>query len=217
MLDRMTTDWVVMNAATATPRNGRRHLIPHGHYRDWYQERVATPVEGRLLTFGLIRPYKGTERLLDAVRLISDPSISLLVLGKPSDPEVAHAIATRAALDDRVTTKLRFAPDPELSGAIEEAEIVVLPYASMHNSGAVLLALSLHRPVIVPDSPTTRLLEQEFGSAWIAILPAGWGAEDLLHAIRALRLLGREKDGPEMPDREWLGIGRRYAAAIGRG
>ena len=42
--------------------------ILHGHYREWYGPSNAPSVPGRLLCFGLLRPYKGVESLLAAFR-----------------------------------------------------------------------------------------------------------------------------------------------------
>ncbi len=66
-----------------------------------------------------------------------------------------------------MSSALGFAPDADLVREISMSEMVVLPYRFMHNSGAVLLALSLDRPVLVPDNEVNRLLEIEVGSDWV--------------------------------------------------
>ena len=61
LLDRSTTLWVRLNDSTALPPGAVR-TIPHGHYRDWFSGFPRPgPTPGRLLHFGLLRPYKGVE------------------------------------------------------------------------------------------------------------------------------------------------------------
>ncbi|MBM4515638.1 hypothetical protein GS432_01345 [Rhodococcus hoagii] len=70
--------------------------------------------------------------------------------------ELRQTIEAVSQRCERVSSALGFAPDADLVREISMSEMVVLPYRFMHNSGAVLLALSLDRPVLVPDNEVNR-------------------------------------------------------------
>lgn len=202
LLDRWTTLWLVLNEATPVPES-RKVLIPHGHYRDWYPAPApGAQVAGRLLTFGLIRAYKGVEDLVGAFRDLPDPSLTLHVCGSCDMPATATLLRERAGDDARISLDLRFVPDEDLAAEIAAAELVVLPYREIHNSGAALLALSLNRPVLLRDSETTRLLSQEFGDEWVHRFNGELTAETLAQAIRAIRAAKRGP-APDMSARDW--------------
>ena len=143
-------------------------LVPHGHYADWYRDVVLPPAEaGRLLFVGLVRPYKNVPALVAAFADLPAPQARLHVAGNAADPALAEQLGALAAADGRVSLDLRHVPDPELAAEIGRAQLVVLPYAEMHNSGAVLLALSLRRPVLVPENAVNTALAAEVGERWV--------------------------------------------------
>ena len=74
--------------------------------------------------------------------------------GKPSTPELAQEL-TDAAAGKRVSLDLTFQTDAQLVEVVSSAVVVALPYTEMYNSGAALLALSLDRPILVPDNAVT--------------------------------------------------------------
>jgi len=91
------------------------------------------------------------------------------------------------------------------------SELVVLPYRFMHNSGSTLAALSLDRPVLVPDNAVNRLLEAEVGPGWVHRFSGELDAEALLSAMEHVRASAR---GPvTFIDRDWdLGAARHVEA-----
>ncbi len=213
-LDRLTTLWIVLNPATPTPDQTRTVLIPHGHYRTWYRERSDVPtVAGRLLSFGMIRPYKGIEELIVAFRGVPTEAFGLRVVGEPRDTATAERLAELAGADTRIGLELRFVDDDALIAEIMAAEIVVLPYRALHNSGAALLALSYGKPVIVPSNDATEQLAQEFGREWVATYPDELDAARLDGMIASVRSSRRDAAGPDMSRREWGPIGLLHADA----
>jgi hypothetical protein len=118
-----------------------------------------------------------------------------------------------------VSLDLRFIDDGELAREVGRAQLVVLPYAEMHNSGAALLALSLRRPVLVPDNEVNRALAHEVGARWVQTYAGELTAARLRQAIAATTGLDAG-DGPDLSGRGWTDAGARhravYEAAIAR-
>ena len=213
-LDALTTLWITLNETTPTPDPSRTVLIPHGHYREWYRpDAAARPVPGRLLNIGMIRPYKGTEELVTAFRGIDpDAGLSLHIVGAPEHRSTAETLAVLAGADPRVRLDLRFVDDQTLADEVAEAEIVVLPYRVMHNSGAALLALSLDRPVIVPSSPATALLAAEVGEGWVTRFDGRLDAPALSALVEQVRSSPRSAR-PDLSARDWSALAGQLVAA----
>lgn len=216
MLGAETSHWVVLNEVTPTPDRTRTTLIPHGHYRGWYRADPRSPQSGRLIVFGLIREYKGID---DFVRVFGSMpgKFSLCVAGRADDPQLAESLREAARGDNRVDLQTRFVPDAELAGMIMDAELVVLPYRQLHNSGAALLALSLGRPVVCPSSPTTERLASEFGNQWIITYESPLDPSKLADAVRRAQdgsLAGNSE--PDLSARDWPKLGEALAAVYER-
>lgn len=216
-LDKSASAWIVMNTASSGQRQGQNAYVPHGHYRDWYKS-YSAPVKrpGTLLNFGLIRPYKGVEELVIAFKALPKISgLKLMIMGKPQNAESSQALL-EAIGDTGIEADLRHIPDPDLTAAVAQASLVVLPYRAMHNSGALLLALSLGTPVLVPKNEMTDSLAAEVGEQWVQRFEGTIGPETLRLAAKATEsILGL----PDLSHREWREIGnqhvRLYRQAVG--
>jgi len=215
-LDRCTTLAVHLHPGTADAvRPGLPGVVvPHGHYREWYPATGVAPVPGRLLHFGILRPYKGVDALLGAFSA-TPGDLQLRVVGSPSSPALAEELAAAAAADQRVGLDLRHVPEADLAAEIAAAELVVLPYRALHNSGALLLALSLDRPVLVPETPMTAALAAEVGPGWVQVHRGDLSPQDLQRALAAVRAPGRSPR-PDLSAREWPAAGAEHARAYRR-
>ncbi|GAA3698140.1 GDP-mannose--glycolipid 4-beta-D-mannosyltransferase [Zhihengliuella alba] len=132
---------------------------------------VLTQVVGPVIsTFGSLRPYKGLEGLLEAFALAKatdcvPPESSLIIAGQPSSPDYATHISKLAEECPGVEFRPGYVDDADLEDLIEGSRAVILPYKSMYNSGAVILALGLGARVLIPSSPSTESLKREFPAA----------------------------------------------------
>jgi len=212
LLEKRTSLYIRLNPTTETPAGKPVTTILHGHYRDWFaSEPKPAPVSGRILNFGLIRPYKGVEELIEIVERAPTSDVTLRIVGKPMTGELREAIEGVSQRCDRVSSALGFAPDTDLVREISQSEIVVLPYRFMHNSGAVLLALSLDRPVLVPDNEVNRLLEIEVGSDWVHRYHGDLALPDIERALKLTRQ--RSAARPTLDGRDWASVGAQHSAA----
>jgi beta-1,4-mannosyltransferase len=206
-LDRVTRGWIHHNPYTA--RDGKDVVadIPHGDYRSWFAGHPRHQVvPGRILYFGQIRRYKGVEELVQAYG--AEPGgRTLHVVGKPVDESYAREVAAVAQGTPGVVLRLEHLDDRDLAREITEAQLVVLPYRAMVNSGSVLLTLSLGRPVLVPDTPANRRLQAEVGPRWVLLFESPLDADVLRKALAATASADRDLL-PDLSARDWSTTGR---------
>jgi beta-1,4-mannosyltransferase len=209
---RATRRVYMYESALPSPRGRRDVCIPRGDYEPMYGAiRDRGPCipssPGTLLLFGVLRPYKGIERLIDAVRGAGDEGLGLLVIGGVFDDSYARELL--CANDAKnVTVRIQVLSDEQLAEVIQRSSLVVLPYCHMYNSGAALLSLTLRRPILVPASPTMRELRQEVGENWVHLYEGELTTE---HLRRALHAPAPDR-GPDLTRRDWTHVGRSYAA-----
>jgi glycosyltransferase involved in cell wall biosynthesis len=128
----------------------RVHVIPHGAFDYLTRQPSAgslpaelASVEGPVvLCFGLIRPYKGVDVLLRAFRRVG--GAELWIVGMPRmDIEPLRALG-----GERVRFLPRFVPDPELPAYFRRADLLVLPYRDVDQSGVLYTALAFGKPIV---------------------------------------------------------------------
>jgi glycosyltransferase involved in cell wall biosynthesis len=132
----------------------RVRVIPHGafDYLTRLPEEKPLPEELRgaegpvVLSFGLLRPYKGLENLLEAFSEV--PGAELWIVGNPRMPvEPLHELA--ALTGARVRFITRFVEDAEIPAIFRAADVVVLPYLDAEHSGVLYTALAFGKPLVL--------------------------------------------------------------------
>ncbi len=205
-LDKRSVLVIRLNPTTPITPESRAVTILHGHYRDRFGAMPRPQaVPGRIVYFGLIRPYKGVETLIAAFRTLSAADLTLRIVGRPSSG-LGDVITREAAQDSRISSVLRFVSDEELVAEVSEAELVVLPYREMHNSGVLLVALSLDRAVLVPSTPANLALATEVGPGWIYLYEGGLTGAIVQDSLTRLRATG-PRPRPRLDERDWTTLG----------
>jgi glycosyltransferase involved in cell wall biosynthesis len=127
----------------------RVHVIPHGAFAHLAQLPDApAPFQTDkrvVLFFGLLRPYKGLDVLLQAWRGIDDAE--LWIVGMPR----MDIAALTADAPPNVRLVPRFVTDAELPAYFRRADLVVLPYREIEQSGVLFTALAFGKPLLVSD------------------------------------------------------------------
>lgn len=133
---------------------GRIARIAHGFLHDDHPLPAAAaattdrPVS--FLMFGKIKPYKGADLAIAAMRRMP-PEIrarSLLrIVGKPY-MDVRPLARAAAELGACVDLDLRHVPDSEIPALWEQADVLLLPYREIDMSGVLMAALAAARPII---------------------------------------------------------------------
>lgn len=132
----------------------RLRVIPHGAFDYLTRQEAEAPLPAELrevrgpvvLAFGLVRPYKGTDVLLEAFRGVE--GAELWVVGMPRMPmDGLRELARRAPGTVRFVD--RFITDPEIPAFMRRADLVVLPYRNIEQSGVLYTALAFGRPMLL--------------------------------------------------------------------
>jgi len=131
----------------------RVHVIAHGVLAPTAAaprlERLPPRLRGFdgpvVLFFGLLRPYKGLDVLLEAWRGIE--GAELWIVGLPR----MELDALRAAAPASVRFVTRFVTDDEREAVFARADVAVLPYLEIEQSGVALTALGAGVPMVLSD------------------------------------------------------------------
>ena len=114
------------------------------------------------LLFGKIKPYKGADLAISAMRRmpaeIRARSV-LRIVGKPYI-DVRPLMHAAAELGASVNLDFRHVPDGEIVALWEQADVLLFPYREIDMSGVLMAALAAARPIIASEiGGFTELLE----------------------------------------------------------
>ncbi len=132
----------------------RVHVIPHGAF-DYLTrlpnekplpEELAGAEGPVILSFGLIRAYKGLEVLLEAFARLE--GAELWVVGNPR-MDVGPLRELAAAAPGRVRFVTRFVEDAEIPAIFRRADVVARPDHDAEHSGVLYTGLAFGRPMVV--------------------------------------------------------------------
>jgi D-inositol-3-phosphate glycosyltransferase len=110
-----------------------------------------------MLFFGNIAPYKGLEYLIAAFTelLKKDRSYRLLIVGNPKGRasywnEIGRTIVN-SDIAGRVIKKIEYVPDEATELYFKAADVLILPYTRVFQSGVLFLGYNFGLPAIVAD------------------------------------------------------------------
>lgn len=115
-----------------------------------------------LLFFGRIQPYKGLENLIEALEILKalgGNEYQLIIAGEPKKEHSTYwsklqARIENGPLQDWVLQRIQFIPDEETEIYFKAADVLVLPYSGIYQSGVLFLGYSFGLPVIATDVGT---------------------------------------------------------------
>lgn len=175
-------------------------IIPEGDYTTYYPNQVTKsearayfglPLDSKVyLCLGLIKPYKGIKNLVNHFNLVKRPNEYLIVAGKVLDAAYGNQI--RKIMSDRVIFFDRFVEPINLQYFFNAADVVVLPFSKIENSGSVILAMGFAKPIIAPSSGTlTERLQHQSQLLFKEKVEEVW-ATQLSYSDHQLSSIGRE-------------------------
>jgi D-inositol-3-phosphate glycosyltransferase len=161
MKDELCQDFGVAEKVVTVIRHPVNHAFPDTELTPAAAKRRLglRDDEKAILFFGRIRPYKGIEYLLDAFRLLSadeQANYRLIVAGEPKkgSEEYLDEIKRTVQRDfkqGQVILRIQFIPDEEMEMYLKGADVLVLPYKEIFQSGVLFLAYSFGLPVVATD------------------------------------------------------------------
>ncbi|MCZ2817364.1 hypothetical protein [Modestobacter sp. VKM Ac-2984] len=160
----------------------------------------------RVLSFGEVRAYRGYVELCGAFRQAS-PDWTLQIAGRGRQDSYSKDLDSLVQGSPRITWCDERLSDEQLVTTILRSEVVVLFYQRVTNSGAALMALTLHRPVIVPDTEVFRELQAEVGADWVHLYTG-----DLEASLRSAT--APKSNAPRLDDRTWDKLGHAVRNAL---
>ncbi len=107
------------------------------------------PTKKTLLYFGLIRPYKGVELIVDAMNHLGD-AYQLLIAGEPYY-SLDELISASARQGERIKWHTRFIPDEDVADYFRAADALVLPYRDATQSGVTAVGIYHGVPALVSN------------------------------------------------------------------
>lgn len=165
----------------------------HGDYEGAYpfrSDRAAARAElgvephARLVVaVGQVRSYKNLDVLAEVARRSTDTELRLVIAGAPDGDATTDAVERAAAGDPRIRLDLAHLDDDRLAAWLAAADLIALPYRRILNSGAALLALSAHRPVLVPALGAMPELAADVGPEWVRTYAGGLDTRTLEDAV----------------------------------
>ena len=211
--DRELLDRAYDITGTGTPVT----VVPHGPYE---HVRTSTPQDGaaatvatkpfNLLFFGVIRPYKGLEDLVEAFGALPEhvrEDLHLTIVGETWEGWSAPLTAVAASpARHQITVVNRYVTDAEAQQHFAAADAVVLPYRRSSSSGPLQMAMSAGLPIVVTS--VGGLVEAASGYEGVRFVPPA-DVEALTSALTELSALR----GQRYPDiRSWENTVSSYRA-----
>lgn len=134
----------------------RVHVVDHGvlDYYTTFRPSPESPNDNklRILCFGALKPYKGLDVAIQAVAALPPEvrvQVQLDVVGSPRmDVRPLRQLAADLGVDDQVVWDLRHVPEHEVGAIFARASVVALPYRRIDQSGVLMLAMAMGKPVV---------------------------------------------------------------------
>lgn len=141
--------------------NNEIYVVPHGIYSSHISNIHDIKEEdgeskSNLLFFGLIRPYKGLDVLINALELLPEKyrnKVSVKIVGNNVDNIDFKQQLKSKNLSTFVDLVDQFVPESEVGDYFNWADAVILPYKKISGSGALLLSYTFNKIVITSDLP----------------------------------------------------------------
>lgn len=162
---------------------GINNSVPNTHLTSHEaKERMGLGNRERIiLFFGNIAPYKGLEYLLVAFREAAarNDAYRLIIAGRPKNCEHYWKMIGRTIRDGmehgRILLHAGFIPDDEVEVYFKAADVLVVPYRHIYQSGVLFLGYSFGLPVLAADvgSLKDEVVEGETG---FVFEPENWAS-----------------------------------------
>tara|TARA_B100000700_G_C14999453_1_gene835564 strand:- start:1008 stop:1814 length:807 start_codon:yes stop_codon:yes gene_type:complete len=156
-------------------------IVPHGNYLPFLsikkdkiksRDRLGIPKEKTiLLFFGIIKKVKGLEVLLNSLNdvISANKDVILVIAGRvwKNDFKIYQKIIDDKNLSDYCIIHNKFIPHEDVDYYYSSADLVVLPYKRIYQSGVLLMSMSYEKAVLVSDLPPLKEVIQDMKTGFV--------------------------------------------------
>jgi D-inositol-3-phosphate glycosyltransferase len=140
-----------------------------------------------ILFFGALKSYKGLEHLISAFHDLGsrDSRVRLVIAGEPKKGHEDYFDTIQQAIRqnphrERILTRFGFIRDEDVEIYFKAADVAVLPYTAIFQSGILFMAYSFGVPAITADVGSFR---EDIVEGRTGFISPSYKAEDLAHTI----------------------------------
>jgi glycosyltransferase involved in cell wall biosynthesis len=159
MKGELVSDFAVTAAKVSVIPFGINNTVPKTDLTSGEAKRMLSIANSdkTLLFFGNIAPYKGLEYLVSAFTelLNKDRSYRLIIAGRLKGSEgywkQIHEGIAQSGIHDRVIERIEYIPDEQTELFFKAADVLILPYTRVFQSGVLFLGYSFGLPAIAAD------------------------------------------------------------------
>jgi glycosyltransferase involved in cell wall biosynthesis len=196
-------------------------IIPHGNYLPFITPINSSSANSNCFTvlfFGQIKQVKGLDLLLEAIAILVKQgykNIRLIIKGKAYKNDLSKytLLIKELGIVDYVEYEFQYIPDEEVAAVYSQADIVVLPYTEIYQSGVLLLTMSYGKPVLCSNLAAFKELIIDGHNG--LLFEAG-NSEDLANKIRfamqhrdLLNEMARRANKMIQEELDWVKIGKQ--------
>lgn len=141
--------------------NPKIEVIKHGNVYEKEVKKFAKKEKEKtnkdvfkLLFFGLIRPYKGIENLIEAYFLLPESiqkKLQLIIIGRALNKSYLDSLVIKKQKHPNIRIVDQFLDAKNMIQIVQESDFGILPYISATQSGVPYLYTSLFKPIIVTN------------------------------------------------------------------
>jgi len=194
-------------------------VIPHGLY-DHYpvvgksvaRKQLGIAEEHVILFFGLLRPYKGVQNLIEAFDSLPGEllrSTRLLIVGEAWEDKNSLARADQSLNKEKITIVNRYIGDNEVPVYFSAADLIALPYTRASQSGVAHIAMAFGLPIIATKVGG---LEEGLQSYAGVLFIAPNNKEELKRAL--VQRLREKGSFPPPANLAWSGLGKQWTTFL---
>lgn len=171
--------------------------IHHGLYKGFYSDSISQaqarqqlsigPEQQVCLFIGQIKTYKNIDRLIELFNNTAQLMNKVLIIaGKFESDSYFNKIRAQAQGNPNIIIHNSYIPGDELQLYFRAADLCILPFKNIFNSGSVLLSISFDTPVLVPDSSNFNEYAEMLDEGLIYTFKGQLSSDDILHCYEVI-------------------------------
>ena len=137
--------------------------VPEGDYKKVYPNNTSKLNSRKIikidkhcrlyLFIGFIRPYKGLDELIDSFDKLNLTNSKLLIVGFVRDINYYKKLLRKLKNinNENIIIENKFIPVSDMQYYMNSADIIILPFNKIENSGSIILAMGFAKPILAPN------------------------------------------------------------------